>query len=114
MRIFYILVSLLVFTFAAQSQERVSSNLRGAGPNRIIKFYPNPAVTFIHFEFQQAYSSNLNLQIINFLGKKVLEINNLSSQTTVNLADLYRGVYIFQLRDPSGKMIESGKFQISK
>ena len=28
--------------------------------------------------------------------------------------DFYRGIYVFQLRDKDGKLIESGKFQIVK
>jgi len=31
----------------------------------------------------------------------------------VNVSDFYRGVYIFQLRDKNGRMIDSGKFQVS-
>jgi hypothetical protein len=32
----------------------------------------------------------------------------------VNLSDFIRGVYIFQLRDQNGKVVDSGKFQVSK
>lgn len=81
---------------------------------RIIKFYPNPATTIINFEFQKGYDKSYSLQIYNFLGKKVLELNNVSITNQVNLNDFNRGVYIFQLRDKSGKLIESGKFQVSK
>ncbi|MBX2923663.1 MAG: T9SS type A sorting domain-containing protein [Chitinophagaceae bacterium] len=81
---------------------------------KLIKFYPNPATTVINFEFQQGYDKSYNFQIYNFLGKKVLEINNVSVNNQVNLSDFNRGVYIFQLRDKSGKILESGKFQVSK
>jgi hypothetical protein len=33
---------------------------------------------------------------------------------TVSLTDFYRGVYVFQLRDKQGNIIESGKFQVVK
>lgn len=81
---------------------------------KIIKFYPNPATTVINFEFQRGYDKSYNFHIYNLLGKKVLEINNVSQTNQVNLNDFNRGVYIFQLRDKSGKIIESGKFQVSK
>lgn len=81
---------------------------------KLIKFYPNPATTIINFEFQKGYDKSYNFQIYNFLGKKVWEINNVSVTNQVNLNDFNRGVYIFQLRDKSGKIIESGKFQVSK
>ena len=38
---------------------------------------------------------------------------NISPKTIVNVNDFYRGVYIFQLRDKSGKVIDSGKFQVA-
>ena len=28
--------------------------------------------------------------------------------------DFYRGIYIFQLKDKNGKVVDSGKFQVSK
>jgi hypothetical protein len=48
------------------------------------------------------------------LGKKVYEVNNVDQKTTVNLSDFYRGIYIFQLKDKTGKLVDSGKFQVSK
>lgn len=115
MRIFYTLSIILLSTLSAKSQERPSPLPASSVPaTRIIKFYPNPAVSYINFEFQKNYEQELNFQIINFLGKKVLEINNVSPKTQVNLSDFYRGVYIFQLRDKNGKVIDSGKFQVSK
>ena len=81
---------------------------------KILKFYPNPATTFINFEFQKSYDRYYTLYIYNFLGKKVFEITNVSVANQVNLTDFTRGVYIFQLRDKAGKIIESGKFQVSK
>lgn len=81
---------------------------------KLLKFYPNPATTVINFDFQKGYNKTYNLQIYNLLGKKVFEIINVASNNQVNLNDFNRGVYIFQLRDKSGKIIESGKFQVSK
>jgi hypothetical protein len=81
---------------------------------KILKFYPNPATTFINFDFQKSYDKSYSLRIYNFLGKKVFELANISLTNQVNLSDFTRGVYIFQLRDRNGKIIESGKFQVSK
>jgi hypothetical protein len=44
----------------------------------------------------------------------VYEAKNVSERTTVNLADYNRGIYIYQLRDINGKILESGKFQVAK
>lgn len=114
MKIFYPLVISLLLTITAKSQESASASAAQEATAKIIKFYPNPATSIINFDFQKGYDKSYNFQIFNFLGKKVFEINNVTPRTIVNLSDFYRGVYIFQLKDKSGKMIDSGKFQVSK
>jgi hypothetical protein len=42
------------------------------------------------------------------------ELANMPERMSVNLADYSRGIYIYQLRDRSGRMVESGKFQVAK
>ena len=81
---------------------------------KTVKFYPNPAVSFINFEFTGKDDNSYTLLIFNFLGKKVEEINVTDSKMTIPVTDYYRGVYIFQLRDKQGNIIESGKFQVIK
>jgi hypothetical protein len=111
MKIFYALSTILLLTLQAKSQDRTP----GGNPvPAIVKFYPNPATSIITFDFQSGYDKNYNLQIYNFIGKKVQEINNITPKTTVNLNDFYRGIYIFQLKDKNGKVIDTGKFQVSK
>lgn len=114
MKIFYVLSTILLLSTQSKSQDR-SPMPSGAEPNaRILKFYPNPATSFITFDFQQGYDKTYNLQIFNFIGKKVQEVANVTPKTTVNLSDFYRGIYIFQLKDKNGKVVDSGKFQVSK
>jgi len=81
---------------------------------KVVKFYPNPATTVINFEFLRKADKNCTLQIYNFVGKKVFEANDIDQKTTIALNDFFRGVYIFQLRDRSGKIVDSGKFQVNK
>jgi len=114
MKIFYILSTILIISAQAKSQER--STLPGQEPSaKIVKFYPNPATSIITFDFQSnTTDKTYNLQIFSFAGKKIQEVTKITPKTTVNLADFYRGVYIFQLRDNNGKLVDSGKFQVSK
>ena|ERR1700733_5119927 len=115
MRIFYILSIILFISSQAKSQDRSPSSSPDQDPAaKILRFYPNPATSFITFDFQRAIDKSYNLQIFSLIGKKVDEIINITPKTTVNLSDYYRGIYIFQLRDKSGRLIESGKFQVSK
>jgi hypothetical protein len=53
--------------------------------------------------------------VFSFLGRKMYETANISQRiTTLSLTDYNRGVYVYQLRDRNGKLVESGKFQVSK
>ncbi len=113
MKIFYIFVSvILLLTVQGRSQNRFTPT---PDPEiKTIKFYPNPAVSIINFDFQKKYDKTYLLQIYNFLGKKVYEAPAVDQKTVVNLSDFFRGIYIFQLKDQNGKIIESGKFQVTK
>jgi hypothetical protein len=81
---------------------------------KTVKFYPNPASSFINFEFSENYNDSYTLVIFNFIGKKVEDFKVTDQKITVSLTDFYRGLYIFQLRDKQGNIVESGKFQVVK
>lgn len=82
---------------------------------KIIKCYPNPATAFITFEFATIADKTNTLQIFSFTGKKMTDQVVASNKVNVLLGtDFNRGIYVFQLRDKAGKLIESGKFQIVK
>jgi len=112
MRIFYILLSIILSTsLQAKSQAR--------GPmsepeHKIIKFYPNPAVSYITFELNKEPNKTYTLQIFSFLGRKVKEVPDVTDKKTVNLSDLNRGLFTFQLKDEEGRVTDSGIFQINK
>ena len=59
---------------------------------KIIKIYPNPAVSYITIDFQKEISKNYTLLIYNFLGKKLYENLNVTQKTTVSLDEFNRGV----------------------
>ena len=97
--------------FQSQAQSR---NIPGDPGDRIVKFYPNPATSFITFDLQKTIDKGCDIQVYNLLGKMVYEQKSIPPKTTINLNDYSRGVYIYQLRDHDGKILESGKFQVSK
>ncbi len=107
---------LLLLTFIVFAATFANGQSRsGAAAEPVLKFYPNPATSNVTFDFQTAYETGHSLQIYNFpQGKKVYEAKNMAQRTTINLNEYSRGVYIYQLRDRSGRMIESGKFQVSR
>jgi Secretion system C-terminal sorting domain len=113
MRGFYILVSIILMT-SVQANSQARSSLPDPEP-KVVKFYPNPAISFITFELiEKEQNKTYQLQIFNFLGKMVKEVVDVNSKTTVNVSDLVRGIYIFQLREPNGRIAESGRFQVNK
>ncbi|HZG25752.1 MAG TPA: T9SS type A sorting domain-containing protein [Chitinophagaceae bacterium] len=110
MRFFYVTFLILLSSLQLKSQP-----LAGAFPDSaILRFFPNPAISQITFNFEKIYDKNYSLQVFNFLGKKVYESQTPAPRTIVDLTTFYRGVYIFQVRDRVGKIIESGKFQVIK
>jgi len=90
-------------------------NNLGTFDNKIIQIYPNPASTVINFTFQGNNGQQHILQIYSFIGKKMMESRVQDTKLTVQLDEnYYRGIYIYQLRDLAGRLIESGKFQVIK
>lgn len=111
-RILPILSFILLTAFQSQGQDR--RELTAESGQRIMKLYPNPAISFIKFEFQKTYEKGYTLQVINFIGRQVFEAKNVNPTTTLDLTSYNRGVYIYQLKDPTGKIVESGKFQVAR
>lgn len=111
-KIVYILILLIGINFTSFAQTK--SPAQGEPIAKLIKPYPIPATTAINFEFLYGYDKSFSLQIYNFMGKKVNEFNKLLPRMTLPLDDFYRGIYVYQLRDKDGKIIDSGKFQVVK
>lgn len=109
MRIFFTLSISLLLTCTGFSQSG-----KPAPDRPTVRFYPNPAITQITFDFPKVVSRSYTFQVFNFLGKKVHEQKDLQPKTTIDLSDYYRGIYIFQLRDNTGKIIDTGRFQVAK
>ena len=112
MRIFYIILSIILLT-----STQAKSQAKGSMPDpekKVVKFYPNPAISYITFEVVKESNKSYTLQIYNFLGRKVKDVTEITPKTVVNVSELVRGIYIFQLKDPNGRITDSGTFQINK
>ncbi len=84
---------------------------------QVVKCYPNPATSFVNFEFPKNLDKTNTLFVFSFVGKKMTEVplSNVNNNIiTITLTDYYRGLYVFQLRDKGGNIIESGKFSVNK
>lgn len=108
-------VAILVLTTLVQAGfAQKSGGPTGNPATKQVHFYPNPAAAFINFEFKQPLERGAVIQFYSFLGRKVSSQNIVSNRLTVNLTDFITGIYIFQVRDASGRLIESNKFQVAK
>lgn len=114
MRIFYVVLSLLLVTTAVQVKAQSQQAAQQEPEIMHVKFYPNPATSLITFEFQKATNDVYSFQVFNFLGKKVYELTNLTPKTMIDLTNFSRGIYIFQLKDQTGSIIYTGRFQVTK
>lgn len=112
-RLFYILAIFLLIGLQSQAQSP-SRGLPAAVGDRIVKLYPNPATTYITFELPKEFEKTHVIQVYSFMGKKVFETQTRNQKTTIDLSDFNRGLYIYHLVDiATGKIAESGKFQVS-
>lgn len=116
MKKFYLLI-ILLSTMAtgsfAQLADCATDNNNIEVIVKIAKFYPNPATSVINFEFE-GLDKSYTFQIYNFLGKKMADEPVSANKLSYNLDNYYRGLYIFQVRDKAGNIVESGKFQVVK
>lgn len=111
-KIFYII--LFIAGLQLSSNAQVKQSFDNEAEANTVKFYPNPASSYINFEFRLDNSKTYTLLVYNFIGKKMLELKPSDAKINVDLTSFYRGVYIFQLRDAKGNIIETGKFQVVK
>ncbi|MEI9810196.1 MAG: T9SS type A sorting domain-containing protein [Bacteroidota bacterium] len=110
-----ILPILLITVFSAFCANAQDGRTPGADAmGKSVKLYPNPATSYITFDLQKTYQKGLTIVVYNFLGKKMYENQSVTEKTTISLTDFTRGIYIYHLTDPSGKVMDTGKFQVSR
>jgi hypothetical protein len=115
LRKFLLIVSIILLTTAAHSQATRAGFTSAGTQTAILRFYPNPATTTITFDFQRSYDKGYSIQIYNaVLGRKMMEQTNIPDKISIELGNFTRGVYVYQLIDKTGKLVETGKFQVSK
>lgn len=107
-----IILSVILATSVVKAQV---SRTTPTNPGEIIvKTYPVPANSFINIELDKTNNNSYTLAIYNFLGRKMYERQNFSQKTTITLDEYTRGVYIYHLTDANGRLVKTGKFQVSK
>lgn len=69
--------------------------------NEKITIYPNPAKEFVMINFS-SYITNANISIIDFTGKKVLELNKIEGHSVkIDIQTLKQGIYQIKINNLS-------------
>lgn len=105
---------LTAFAIGAQAQTGKMAPAAIGVQTPILRSFPNPATTVINFSFQKEFEKGYSIQVYNFLGRKMSEQAISAEQVSINLTDFTRGVYIYKLFDKNGRLVETGKFTVSK
>lgn len=109
----YLLMTLLFLLGATSYAQTEPPREQAFSAVRLARCYPNPANAYIQFEIRKTANSPLRLRIYNFLGRKVIDLIRIPATLKVDLTGFARGLYIYQLSDTQGRMLESGKFLVS-
>ncbi|MGH2644723.1 MAG: T9SS type A sorting domain-containing protein, partial [Chitinophagaceae bacterium] len=80
-----------------------------APPVKVLKVYPNPASSQINFEVLNNNEGAYEIIVYNFLGKRLDDLKNVSGTRQLDLSNYFSGIYIYQVRDQNGNLVESGK-----
>ena len=77
-----------------------------------INLYPNPVTNelFVSTELEQ----NAWFVAYNIVGKKVINVAIDNKFNAINTSDLANGMYVFQLIDEEGRVIQLGKFTVER
>jgi len=105
---------LILATLAQAGFAQKSIGPANNATSKLVHFFPNPASAFINFEFKQPVEQGSVIQFYSFLGRKMNSQPISGNRVTVNLTEFITGIYIFQVRDASGRLLESNKFQVAK
>lgn len=109
------IVSIFLFCvcFAGQTHAQKAPDLPNDNKT-LVKFFPNPAVNYIIFEMKEPVERGTVIQVFSFLGRQIASVPVNAQRVTVNVSEYFRGIYVFQLRAPNGKIIETNKFQVNR
>lgn len=111
----YLYIFLIFIALQQTASAQISLDQFGAtAEQKYINTYPNPASDVVNFKFQKGNSRSYSIQILNSIGKRMYQAKSLPPFFSIDLKQLrfYRGIYIYQLIDRNGIVIESSKILV--
>lgn len=110
----FLFLCITAFGFGQTGGHTLPADGPGSPQDKVVKVYPNPATTQINFQIQNNNDGVYEVIVYNFLGKRIDDLKSVSGLYTLSLDKYYSGIYIYQLRDSRGNLVESGKFNVIK
>lgn len=113
--LFIILASTIAFAYGQSSYPPHGQGFPTQNPDpqtKVLKVYPNPASSQINFEVLNNNENTFEIIVYNFLGKRLDDLKNVSGTKQLDLSNYFSGIYIYQVRDQKGNLVESGKFNV--
>ncbi len=74
-----------------------------------VRTYPNPVLNLLKVEYKLRMQRELTLKVYDMSGRVVLEQKKVKSGDQVNMSQLLRGIYHYQLIDKTGKLLMADK-----
>jgi hypothetical protein len=73
-----------------------------------ISFFPSPTTGILNVNFNENYFDNVEIKVINILGKEVKNYNlkNISTKYIMNLSDLTEGIYLLKIKSDGEEMVK--------
>jgi hypothetical protein len=66
------------------------------------KITPNPVTDILHFTFPESFYETFTMNLFTVNGKLVTTLNNLNSNSVINISELINGIYFVELKCSSG------------
>lgn len=98
--------------FVAETPEPWATGVEDI-PNLIqAKIYPNPASTYVYFDWDNTIHSKVILNIFDVNGKIIEQVNSSNQQEKINLANWAAGLYYYEFMNRDGQTLNCGKFLV--
>jgi hypothetical protein len=111
-RFTFFLLTILCIHLTVRGQN-LHDNPFGDSTVRVVKVFPNPATSQINIQLRENNDQQYQFVVFNFMGKEFDNIK-VSGRYQLSLDKYTSGIYIYQLRDLQGTVVESGKFNVIK
>jgi hypothetical protein len=77
-----------------------------------VKAYPNPANAVFNIELND--DVHTNIAIYDITGKLVYRTTSTEKITAIEVSNLNKGIYLYEVRSQSNEIIKTGKFSVAK